>query len=176
MAKDLAKWAKDKGVKYFMISYTDLFGGQRAKLVPTQAIADMHVLQRDVRFAAVVLDPPRGLRRQAQQPLDRGRGLRARAQFQQLAEQGQRDDHRGGLEIHADAPVFAERGREHVGGQRADHAVRECGAGTDADQGEHVRAAVADRLQAALEERPARPQHDRRAQRELEPAAHAHRQ
>ena len=24
-----------------MISYTDLFGGQRAKLVPTQAIADM---------------------------------------------------------------------------------------------------------------------------------------
>ena len=43
MAKDLAKWAKDKGVKYFMISYTDLFGGQRAKLVPTQAINDMVV-------------------------------------------------------------------------------------------------------------------------------------
>ena len=43
MVKDLAKWAKDKGVKYFMISYTDLFGGQRAKLVPTQAINDMAV-------------------------------------------------------------------------------------------------------------------------------------
>ena len=43
MAKDLAKWAKDKGVKYFMISYTDLFGGQRAKLVPTQAINDMAI-------------------------------------------------------------------------------------------------------------------------------------
>ena len=43
MAKDLAKWAKDKGVKYFMVSYTDLFGGQRAKLVPTQAINDMAV-------------------------------------------------------------------------------------------------------------------------------------
>ena len=41
MAKDLAKWAKDKGVKYFMVSYTDLFGAQRAKLVPTQAINDM---------------------------------------------------------------------------------------------------------------------------------------
>jgi len=41
MARDLAKWAKEKGVKYFMISYTDLFGGQRAKLVPTQAINDM---------------------------------------------------------------------------------------------------------------------------------------
>jgi glutamine synthetase type III len=43
MAKDLAKWAKDKGVKYFMVSYTDLFGGQRAKLVPSQAINDMAV-------------------------------------------------------------------------------------------------------------------------------------
>ena len=43
MAKDLEKWAKDKGVKYFMISYTDLFGGQRAKLVPAQAINDMAV-------------------------------------------------------------------------------------------------------------------------------------
>ena len=41
MVKDLAKYAKEKGVKYFMISYTDLFGGQRAKLVPAQAINDM---------------------------------------------------------------------------------------------------------------------------------------
>ncbi|MCR8548930.1 type III glutamate--ammonia ligase [Salipiger sp. P9] len=37
----LAKFAEEKGVKYFMISYTDLFGGQRAKLVPAAAIADM---------------------------------------------------------------------------------------------------------------------------------------
>ena len=44
MAKDLAKWAKDKGVKYFMISYTDLFGSQRAKLVPTQAINDLSLI------------------------------------------------------------------------------------------------------------------------------------
>lgn len=41
MAKDLAKFARDTGVKYFMISYTDLFGGQRAKLVPAPAISDM---------------------------------------------------------------------------------------------------------------------------------------
>ena len=44
MSNDLAEFAKAKGVKYFMISFTDLFGGQRAKLVPAQAIADM---QRD---------------------------------------------------------------------------------------------------------------------------------
>lgn len=41
MTTDLASFAKDKGVKYFMISFTDLFGGQRAKLVPAAAIADM---------------------------------------------------------------------------------------------------------------------------------------
>jgi glutamine synthetase len=41
VAKDLAAFAKDNGVKYFMISFTDLFGAQRAKLVPAQAIADM---------------------------------------------------------------------------------------------------------------------------------------
>ena len=41
MTIDLAAFAAENGVKYFMISFTDLFGGQRAKLVPTQAIADM---------------------------------------------------------------------------------------------------------------------------------------
>ncbi|MEM7545567.1 MAG: type III glutamate--ammonia ligase [Pseudomonadota bacterium] len=43
MTTDLATFAADSGVKYFMISFTDLFGGQRAKLVPAQAIADMQV-------------------------------------------------------------------------------------------------------------------------------------
>ncbi|RKT34370.1 gamma-glutamylmethylamide synthetase [Roseovarius halotolerans] len=41
MTTDLAAYAAERGVKYFMISFTDLFGGQRAKLVPAQAIADM---------------------------------------------------------------------------------------------------------------------------------------
>jgi glutamine synthetase len=41
VTKDLAAFAAENGVKYFMISFTDLFGGQRAKLVPAQAIADM---------------------------------------------------------------------------------------------------------------------------------------
>ncbi len=38
---DLAAFAREKGIKYFMISYTDLFGAQRAKLVPAAAIGDM---------------------------------------------------------------------------------------------------------------------------------------
>jgi glutamine synthetase len=41
MTIDLAAFAKATGVKYFMVSFTDLFGGQRAKLVPAQAIAEM---------------------------------------------------------------------------------------------------------------------------------------
>jgi glutamine synthetase len=41
---DLADIAKEKGIKYFLIAYTDLFGSQRAKLVPASAIAGM---QRD---------------------------------------------------------------------------------------------------------------------------------
>ena len=41
MVDDLAKFAEQYGIKYFMISFTDIFGVQRAKLVPSQAIADM---------------------------------------------------------------------------------------------------------------------------------------
>ena len=41
MARDLAAYGKKNGIKYFMVSYTDLFGAQRAKLVPTEAIKDM---------------------------------------------------------------------------------------------------------------------------------------
>ncbi len=44
MAKDLAKAAADGGIRYFLISFVDLFGVLRAKLVPAVAIAAM---QRD---------------------------------------------------------------------------------------------------------------------------------
>ncbi|HYV89054.1 MAG TPA: type III glutamate--ammonia ligase, partial [Candidatus Polarisedimenticolia bacterium] len=44
MTIDLAKAAKDKKIKYFLISYVDLFGSLRAKLAPAAAIEGM---QRD---------------------------------------------------------------------------------------------------------------------------------
>jgi glutamine synthetase len=37
----LSKVAAEKGIKYFLISFTDLFGAQRAKLVPAAAIDEM---------------------------------------------------------------------------------------------------------------------------------------
>lgn len=41
MAIDLANEAKKRGIEYFLISFVDLFGVMRAKLVPASAIADM---------------------------------------------------------------------------------------------------------------------------------------
>jgi glutamate---methylamine ligase len=44
MSQDLAKAAADRGIRYFLISFVDLFGVLRAKLVPAVAIGQM---QRD---------------------------------------------------------------------------------------------------------------------------------
>ena len=41
MAINLAQVAKQKGIEYFLISFVDLFGNLRAKLVPARAIKDM---------------------------------------------------------------------------------------------------------------------------------------
>ncbi|MGE0483543.1 MAG: type III glutamate--ammonia ligase [Gammaproteobacteria bacterium] len=41
MATDLAQVAKNRGIEYFLISYVDLFGVLRAKLVPAAAIKAM---------------------------------------------------------------------------------------------------------------------------------------
>ncbi|MBS7539209.1 type III glutamate--ammonia ligase [Ancylobacter lacus] len=41
MANDLAHAAKELGIKYFLISYVDLFGSLRAKLAPAAAIGGM---------------------------------------------------------------------------------------------------------------------------------------
>ena len=41
MDLDLVSYAKQRNVKYFMISFTDIFGSQRAKLVPSSAINGM---------------------------------------------------------------------------------------------------------------------------------------
>ena len=41
MADDLARVAKDDGIRYFLISFSDLFGVMRSKLVPAQVIGEM---------------------------------------------------------------------------------------------------------------------------------------
>ena len=41
MTIDLAAVARERGIKYFLVCFSDLFGVQRSKLVPASAIADM---------------------------------------------------------------------------------------------------------------------------------------
>ena len=41
MPTELSEVAKERGIKNFLISYTDLFGHMRAKLVPARAIDKM---------------------------------------------------------------------------------------------------------------------------------------
>ncbi|MBT5218533.1 MAG: type III glutamate--ammonia ligase, partial [Woeseia sp.] len=41
MAKDLGAIAKAKNIKYFLVSFVDLLGHLRAKLVPASAIRGM---------------------------------------------------------------------------------------------------------------------------------------
>ena len=43
MPKNLFKIAKEKKIKYFLISFVDLFGVLRSKLVPARAIQEMQV-------------------------------------------------------------------------------------------------------------------------------------
>ena len=50
MAVNLAETAKQKEIRYFLISFVDLFGVLRAKLVPAEAIADMQ--EEGAGFAA----------------------------------------------------------------------------------------------------------------------------
>ena len=51
MAKDLSKLPKQKKIKYFLISFVDLFGVLRSKLVPAEAIGEMQ--KNGAGFAAV---------------------------------------------------------------------------------------------------------------------------
>ncbi len=63
-------------------------------------------LERHVLLAAVVRQAPRRLRRQAEERADGRAGAAARAQLEHLAQQHQRHDHRGRLEVdrHAGRP------------------------------------------------------------------------
>jgi len=42
MSVNLANVAREKGIRYFLISFTDLFGVVRSKLVPAGAIAGLN--------------------------------------------------------------------------------------------------------------------------------------
>ncbi len=85
--------------------------GRTRRRSPTCDLVERHLL-----VAAVLAHAARGLGRQAQERLDRAAGPLARANFEHLAEQDQRDDHGRGLEIDLHLAVMAaERVREDAG-------------------------------------------------------------
>ena len=136
-----------------------------------QAIADLNVLKRDFLFAAIRADDPRRFRRQIQQRADRISGPFPGAEFQYLAEQYENHDHGRSLEIDADmASGIAESRWKDARRDGRDDTERIGRANAHGDEREHVQAAVDDGFDATDQERPSRPEDDRRRQHELGPS------
>ena len=135
-----------------------------------QVIAGLQAVDLHFMIGAVCADAARGLRRQLQQRLD-GAGCRlAGAQLEHLAQQHEHGNDRGGFEVNRDrAAMSAEGGREDVGRDGADDAVDIGDTGAHRDQREHVEIARQQRLPAAHEEWPARPEHHGRGEDQLNP-------
>ncbi len=132
-----------------------------------QPIVHLDILDPDVALATVVTQPSRRLRRQPEERAQRAAGPAARAQLEHLADQDQRGDDRGGLEVERDAVRTG--GRDDPRSQRRDDAVCVRDPGADGDQGEHVEMTRADGRPAAHEEGPSAPEHHGRRERELDP-------
>jgi hypothetical protein len=136
-----------------------------------QQVTDRDGVDRNLLVGAALGDAPCRLRGEVEERADRPRGVLARAQLQHLAEQHQRRDDGGGLEIDRDGAVMgAERGGKQTGPEGRDHAVAVGDAGSHGDQREHVEMATDERARAAFEERPAGPQHHRAREGELDEA------
>ena len=141
--------------------------GRTRSRSPTATSVERHVLFRARRRGA-----PRGLRGEAEQRPDRAARPAPGAELEHLAEQHERRDDRRRLEVDARPRP---RGRGTAGGkkpgeERRHDAVDVGRARPERDQREHVEAPVHERGPAALEERPAAPEHDGRREHELDPA------
>ena len=125
-----------------------------------QQVACHDVFQRGVVFVAVRRDAPGGFRCQIKQGADRVTGAFAGAQFQHLTDKDQGDDDDRRLEIGADPAIRAIDRGKHPRQEGGEQRIGIGGPDAKRDEGPHVRAAVDDRIPAALEEWQCRPQHD----------------
>ena len=130
----------------------------------------MHGVELHLLLASIGPDAPRRLGREIKKGPDGAARALPGTQFQHLTEQDENRDHGRGLEIHRDGAVGASEGRrEYARRECRNHAVDPGDARAHGDEREHVEAAVHDRLPAAHEQRPARPQYDRSTEQELKP-------
>ena len=123
-----------------------------------------HLLDRDLDFLSVADDAGR-LRLQADELADGLAGAGLRARLEQAAEEDEREDDADRLVVD-----LAEVLREGIGRDGHDQAVGERRDRAERDQRVHVGRAVAQGEPAGAMDRPARVDHHRRDERQLEPA------
>jgi hypothetical protein len=110
----------------------------------------------------------RALRQQAQQGADGAAGGAASASLQHLAQQDERGDDRRRLEVERRRlSGLAPRRGQKAWEKRRDRARAEGSQHAHADEREHVRAAVAQGIPGAHEQRPAGPEHRGRGHQHL---------
>src|SRR5437879_4913100 len=108
-----------------------------------EPVAALHLIQCDIPLDSSGILQVRLLRREVQECANRAAGPLPSAQFQNLAQENQRGDHGGGFEINRCRTVHAaKRGWENLREKSSDNAVEIRGAGAQADQREHIRAAI----------------------------------
>lgn len=150
--------------------HNDAVDGYAIARTHAQPIADSNLVERNFFILAAGRNAARVLRRKIEQRTDRSTRLLPCPQLEDLSEQDEDRYDSGGFKIDRDRAAHAAKARgKDARCERRDHAVEIRRPGAERDQAKHVEAAVDDRCPGALEERPARPQDDRRREDELDP-------
>ena len=135
-----------------------------------QSVACNQTIDLNLVVGAIISDPASGFGRQFQKGLDRAGRCLACAELKDLAEKNQDGDNRGSFEVNRDgSAVPTEACREAFRGEGSDYAVEVGNARAHRDQRKHVEIAREQRLPRPHEERPTRPDHDRRGKHQLDP-------
>ena len=130
-----------------------------------QQITYRNRVERHLFLAAVRVQAPRRLGGEIEQGSDCARRLFPRTQLEHLTQEDKDGDHGRGFEVDVDGAARAAKcRRKNAGQQDRNHAVKPCDADANGNQRKHIQIASDERLPAAHEERPARPQHDRRGE------------
>jgi hypothetical protein len=150
----------------------NLFAGTNA-----EPVANLHLIEWNVGFAALVVKPLGRLRSQAKQRANRTAGLAASAQLQHLTEKNQSDDNCCRLEVHIDLPrSSAKRSWKYLRNYSGEDAIEIGRASAKGNQREHVEAAMHNRLPASDKERQSAPQNHRSCESKLDPCPHSRRE
>ena len=130
----------------------------------------MHLIQGDIFLGAVFLEAPGSFGGQAQKSLDGLAGLSPGLELQHLAHEHQGDNEGRGLEIDRHFPGLTPEGGGEDAGKELGYDAIDVGYGhAQADEGEHVQAAVDDGFNPPDQKGPAAPEDHRRSQAQLHP-------